>query len=118
MNNTYFDGEDVLTARIPLHDPFEMFMREQWVWLEDACSQHDAAEYRLLDRIYSFLENDVLREELPEELAGLTTEALREEYSKRFPVMMGKALQVIGKQMEEDQIRLKIEYPKHESDES
>jgi hypothetical protein len=114
MSDTFFDKDDVLTAKIHVHKPFDMFMCDPWVWVQDACNLHDSEEYYLLDRIVCFLDNDILREELPPDLARLTPEAMREEYSKRFPILFGKALQVIGKQMQDDEIRLEIEYPDHE----
>ncbi len=111
--------EDVLTYKVPMNAPFEMVKGGPWDWIQDGCNNAgEAEEYYLLDRIYAYLDHDIERDELPTELAGLTDEALREEYSKRFPVLFGKALQVIGKELETGEIRLVIEYPNYPSTES
>lgn len=110
--NTFFDKDDVLTARISMLEPFEMFMRDPWDWISDG-ALNNWDEYHLLDSISAFLVGDIIREELPEKLQALSIEELKAEYSKRFPILFGKALQVLGNQMENDEIRLDIEYPLH-----
>jgi len=114
MCKVYFDKDDVLTARVSMQEPFEMFMSDPWVWISDGCNDGNTEEYHKLDVLAAFLCGTVLKKELPEEFQNLNAKELQKEYSRRFPILMGKALQTIGKQMEEDQIRLAIDYPEIE----
>jgi hypothetical protein len=112
MSNVNFDNDDVPTVEAHMDEPFGMFMDEPWVWLQDACNQAgENEEYNLLDRIFACLTGDLGRDELSPELAGLTDDALKAEYSKRFPILFGKALQAIGKQLENGEVRVVVEYP-------
>ena len=114
MCKVYFDKDDVLTAIVSMHEPFEMFMSDPWVWISDGCNNGNEKEFHKLDALYSHLCGNSLQEELPEEFQNLTVAELQKEYSRRFPILLGKAIQTIGKQMEEDEIRLQIEYPEIE----
>lgn len=82
--------------------PFEYFAQEEntWPWIE---SYADEDEYQELDFICQYLLGDIKKEQLPLTVQSLSSKELSENYKQRFPVMFGKALQKIGKELENGQ---------------
>lgn len=58
--------------------------------------------YAILDIILSFLAREIRRKDLPEELQNKTDDELQAEYNKRFPVLYGKALQDMSRDIDTD----------------
>lgn len=87
--------------------PFEYFAQEEntWPWIE---SYADKAEYQELDFICQYLLGDIIKEQLPLTVQSLSSKELSENYKQRFPVMFGKALQKIGKELENGQSTMEL----------
>lgn len=95
--------------KIDVYEPFANFAgkEDSWVWIED---YSDKDEYENLDDILRFLNGEMQRRDLPKTVRSMDTEELRKEYARRFPVMMGKALQSIGKDFETGEIEMEIDF--------
>lgn len=91
--------------------PFGVFSEDEWGWISD---NSDSEEYALLDHIFRYLTGEISRETLtgylPEDIAASTDEGLKKLYDKRFPVLFGKALQQIGKQFENGELPMCLDY--------
>lgn len=95
--------------KIDVYEPLAEFAgkEDSWIWIED---YSDRDEYRELDDILRFLNGEIERTELPESVQSINEEELRKEYARRFLVMMGKALQKIGKDIETGEIKMEIDF--------
>lgn len=95
--------------KIDVYKPLAEFAgcEKAWTWIED---HSDDKEYEELDDILKFLNGEIKRKELPESVRTMDADELREEYARRFPVMMGKALQSIGKDIETGEIEMEIDF--------
>lgn len=95
--------------KIDVYEPLANFAgkEDSWVWIED---YSDKDEYAELDDILRFLNGEIQRRDLPETVRSMDAEELRKEYTRRFPVMMGKALQSIGKDIETGEIEMEIDF--------
>lgn len=100
-------ANDPICTSVTVNSPFDMFMDEQWVWISD---NSDAREYEELDDIYTYLSGDRQRDELSDHLRCLSDDELQEEYSKRFPILFGKVLESLGKQLVSGEIIMNIKY--------
>lgn len=95
--------------KIDVYEPLAIFAsrEDSWIWIQD---YSDEKEYEELDDILRFLNGEIERKELPESVRDKDAEELRKEYTIRFPVMMGKALQSIGKGIETGETEIEIDF--------
>ena len=91
--------------KVDVYEPLAIFAGREnfWVWIQD---YSDKDEYGELDDILRFLNGEIKRKELPESIRTMDANDLRKEYARRFPGMMGKALQIIGKDLETGEIEV------------
>lgn len=80
---------------------------DSWVWIQDYAEDE---EYEELDDILRFLNGEIKRNELPESVRSMDAEELRREYARRFPSMLGKALQAIGKELKTGELKMEIDF--------
>lgn len=95
--------------KIDVYNPLAEFAVKEdvWVWIQD---YSDEDEYGDLDAILGFLNDERERSELPDSIRSMTGEELRKEYARRFPIMLGKAFQLIGKDFETQKIEMEIDF--------
>lgn len=95
--------------KVDIYEPLAIFAgrEDSWIWLED---YSDKDEYGELDDILRFLNGEIKRKELPESIRSMEAEELRKEYARRFPPMLGKALQAIGKDLETGELKMEIDF--------
>lgn len=95
--------------KVDVYEPLAIFAGREnsWFWIQD---YSDKDEYEELDDILRFLNGEIKRKELPESIRTMDANDLRKEYARRFPVMMGKALQVIGKDLEIGEIEIEVNF--------
>lgn len=95
--------------KVDVYEPLAIFAGREnsWVWIQD---YSDKDEYGELDDILRFLNGEIKRKGLPESIRTMDANDLRKEYARRFPVMMGKALQVIGKYLETGEIEIEVNF--------
>ena len=95
--------------KINVYEPLAEFVGQEktWSWIED---YSENKEYEELDDILKFLNGEIPRRNLPDSLRTMDGSELREEYARRFPLMLGKALQLIGKDFETGNIKLEVEF--------
>lgn len=96
-----------IVMEVDVYKPFADLAQEEntWMWLEDYSEDN---EYWELDCILRYLNGDINIDELPDTLHSLNGKELRDEYSRRFPVMFGKALQKIGRDLEAGNVIMKL----------
>lgn len=95
--------------KVDVYEPLADFAgkEDSWVWIQDYAEDE---EYEELDDILRFLNVEIKRNELPECVRSMDAEELRREYARRFPSMLGKALQAIGKELETGELKMEIDF--------
>lgn len=95
--------------KVDVYEPLADFAgkKDSWVWIQDYAEDE---EYEELDDILRFLNGEIKRNELPESVRSMDAEELRREYARRFPSMLGKALQAIGKELETGELKMEIDF--------
>ena len=95
--------------KVDLYEPLADFAgkEDSWLWIQDYAEDE---EYEELDDILRFLNGEIKRNELPESVRSMDAEELRREYTRRFPSMLGKALQAIGKELETGELKMEIDF--------
>lgn len=95
--------------KVDVYEPLADFAgkEDSWVWIQDYAEDE---EYEELDDILRFLNGEIKRNELPECVRSMDAEELRREYARRFPSMLGKALQAIGKELETRELKMEIDF--------
>lgn len=95
--------------KVDVYEPLAEFAgkEDSWLWIQDYAEDE---EYEELDDILRFLNGEIKRNELPESVRSMDAEELRKEYARRFPVMLGKVLQIIGKELETGELKMEIDF--------
>ena len=95
--------------KVDVYEPLADFAgkEDSWLWIQDYAEDE---EYEELDDILRFLNGEIKRNELPESVRSMDAEELRREYTRRFPSMLGKALQAIGKELETGELKMEIDF--------
>lgn len=95
--------------KVDVYEPLAVFAGKEdfWIWIQDYAEDE---EYEELDDILRFLNGEIKRNELPESVRSIDAEGLRREYARRFPVMLGKVLQIIGKELETGELKMEIDF--------
>lgn len=95
--------------KVDVYEPLAEFAGKEgsWLWIQDYAEEE---EYEELDDILRFLNGEIPRKDLPESLRSMGAEELRKEYARRFPVMLGKVLQSIGKELETGELKMEIDF--------
>ena len=95
--------------KVDVYEPLADFAgkEDSWLWIQDYAEDE---EYEELDDILRFLNGEIKRNELPESVRSMDAEELRREYTRRFPSMLGKALQAIGKELESGELKMEIDF--------
>ena len=95
--------------KVYVYEPLANFAgkEDSWAWIQDYAEDE---EYEELDDILRFLNGEIKRNELPESVRSMDAEELRREYARRFPSMLGKALQAIGKELETGELKMEIDF--------
>ena len=95
--------------KVDVYEPLADFAGKEdyWLWIQDYAEDE---EYEELDDILRFLNGEIKRNELPESVRSMDAEELRREYTRRFPSMLGKALQAIGKELETGELKMEIDF--------
>lgn len=95
--------------KVDVYEPLAEFAgkEDSWLWIQDYAEDE---EYEELDDVLRFLNGEIPRKDLPESLRSMDAEELRREYARRFPPMLGKALQAIGKELETGELKMEIDF--------
>ena len=95
--------------KVDVYEPLADFAgkEDSWLWIQDYAEDEENEE---LDDILRFLNGEIKRNELPESVRSMDAEELRREYTRRFPSMLGKALQAIGKELETGELKMEIDF--------
>lgn len=95
--------------KVDVYEPLAEFAgkEDSWLWIQGYAEDE---EYEELDDVLRFLNGEIPRKDLPESLRSMDAEELRKEYARRFPVMLGKALQSIGKELEAGELKMEIDF--------
>lgn len=95
--------------KVDVYEPLAEFAGKEdaWIWIEDYA---DDEEYGELDDILRFLNGEIPSQSLSEPLRSMDGEELRKEYARRFPVMLGKVFQAIGKELETGELKMEIDF--------
>lgn len=95
--------------KVDVYEPLADFAgkEDSWLWIQDYAEDE---EYEELDDILRFLNGEIKRNELPESVRSMDAEELRREYTRRFPSMLGNALQAIGKELETGELKMEIDF--------
>lgn len=96
-----------IEVKSAIDEPFGWLHYDSWTWLADHSESH---EYSELDLIYSYLKNEITRDNLPQNILELSDDQLREEYGKRFPIMLSEALLSIGQYIQTGEIKMTVDF--------
>lgn len=90
-------------------NPFEWISRLDWNDLADNC---DANEYTILDDIYRILTDGFDPNTIYHDaVLAMSFDEMRDYYTKHFPRVVGQALELIGRDLQNGTLPIIVEYP-------